>query len=117
MKLLLLHYSRRSKRPLHNRQAQQFGTSGKNIYGCSDFEYLEVISRGAYSVVMTARHARLDVAVKILTVNADTEMLHKLASDELILIQNAEAKLIRRDNIVEALGSVRENYLLCYQLN
>ena len=73
------------------------------IIDWNDLEYLEVIGKGAYSVVLKAKYLRYIVAVKILTVTS-SEALHKLASDELMTINNAESKVRNRDIIIQAIG-------------
>jgi len=78
---------------------------GGNSISWNELEYLEVIGRGAYSVVLKSRYRRLIVAVKILTIlNTTPETLHKLAVDEFTSINNAESKMLRKDNVIQAIG-------------
>ncbi len=77
---------------------------GGNSISWNELEYLEVIGRGAYSVVLKSRYRRVIVAVKILTILNTPETLHKLAVDEFTTITNAESKVLRKDNVIQAIG-------------
>ena len=69
----------------------------------NELDYLEVIGRGANSVVIKAKYGRHTVAVKILKDLFPLETLRELAINELMVIHNAKAKVIR-DIIIQAVG-------------
>ncbi len=77
---------------------------GGNVIDWNEFDFLEIIGRGAYSVVLKALYRHYIVAVKILTVATTPEALCKLASDELMTIRNAESKILRKETVIQALG-------------
>ena len=70
-----------------------------------ELEFLEVIGKGAYSVVLKAKYRRLIVAAKVLNVpNITIEELRKLAVDEFDIIRNALDTVLRKDSVVQAIG-------------
>ena len=79
-------------------------TAGASIRW-DELEFLEVIGKGAYSVVLKAKYGRHIVAVKVLnTPCMDIEELRKRAVDEFDIIRNAFDTVLRKHSVVQAIG-------------